>query len=96
MAQQAPLLGRYTRHAGWAAAVAEALLAGPAEVAVVDRPDLLALARRATSPGAVVVGCGPLVEGRPAGAAYVCRGFVCEAPTTDADRLAEQLGVVLR
>jgi uncharacterized protein YyaL (SSP411 family) len=95
MAQQAPLLGRYARHAGWAAAVAEALLAGPAEVAVVDRPDLLALARRATSPGAVVVGSGPLVEGRPPGAAYVCRGFVCEAPTTDADRLAEQLGVVL-
>ena len=29
-------------------------------------------------------------EGRDAGGsatAYVCRGFVCEAPTTDADRL---------
>ena len=96
MATLAPLLGRYARFAGWAAAVAEAMLAGPAEVAVVERPDLLAVARRATSPGAVVVAAGPLLEGRPAGAAYVCRGFVCEAPTTDPDRLAEQLQVIVR
>ncbi|MFN2523503.1 MAG: N-acylglucosamine 2-epimerase, partial [Mycobacteriales bacterium] len=89
----APLFGRHARFAGWACAVAEALVAGPAEVAVVERPDLLAVARLATSPGAVVVGSGPLVEGRPAGAAYVCRSFVCEAPTTDAARLREQLGV---
>ena len=40
------------RHAG---AVAEALLAGPAEVAVVGRPDLERLARLGTAPGAVVV-----------------------------------------
>ncbi|MCW2680987.1 MAG: hypothetical protein JWM62_2388 [Frankiales bacterium] len=90
----APLMGRHARFAGWAAAVGEALLAGPAEVVVLDRPDLLQVARRATSPGAVVVTGGPLAEGRPAGAAYVCRGFVCETPTTDADRLAEQLGVL--
>jgi uncharacterized protein len=95
MAGQAPLLARYARHAGWAAAVGEALLAGPAEVAVVDRPDLLAVARLATSPGAVVVGAGPLAEGRPPGAAYVCRGFVCDAPTTEAARLADQLGVAV-
>lgn len=31
----------------------------------------------------------PLVDGRPA--AYVCRGFVCEHPTTDPDALARQL-----
>jgi len=63
------------------------------EVAVVGRPDLLAVARRTTSPGAVVVGGGdgPLMAGRPTGAAYVCRGFVCEAPTTDASVLAGQL-----
>jgi uncharacterized protein YyaL (SSP411 family) len=95
LAVQAPLLGRYARFAGWAAATAEALVAGPAEVAVVDRPDLLAVARRATSPGAVVVAAGPLLEGRPPGAAYVCRGFVCEAPTTDEQRLREQLAVVV-
>jgi uncharacterized protein YyaL (SSP411 family) len=92
----APLLARHARYAGWAGAVGEALLAGPAEVVVLDRPDLLALARRATAPGAVVVTAGPLAEGRPGGAAYVCRGSVCEAPTTDPDRLAEQLQVVLR
>jgi uncharacterized protein YyaL (SSP411 family) len=65
------------------------------EVAVVDRPDLLALARRSPSPGAVIVGAGdsPLLSDRPGGAAYVCRGFVCELPTTAADILAEQLGV---
>ena len=88
----APLMSRHARFAGWAAAVGEALVAGPAEVVVLDRPDLLAVARRATSPGAVVVTAGPLAEGRPAGAAYVCRQFVCEAPTTDAGRLAQQLG----
>jgi uncharacterized protein YyaL (SSP411 family) len=42
-----------------------------------------------------VVGSGPLTEGRPAGAAYVCRGFVCDAPTTDEARLREQLAVAL-
>jgi uncharacterized protein YyaL (SSP411 family) len=88
----APLLGRHARFAGWAAAVGEALIAGPAEVVVLDRPDLLAVARLGTSPGAAVVTGGPLAEGRPAGAAYVCRQFVCEAPTTDAARLAEQVG----
>ncbi len=92
LATVGPLLGRQARFVGWAAAVGEALLAGPAEVVVLDRPDLLAVARLATSPGAVVVTAGPLAEGRPTGAAYVCRGFVCEAPTTDPARLAEQLG----
>ena len=89
----APLMSRHARFAGWAAAVGEALVAGPAEVVVLDRPDLLAVARLATSPGAVIATSGPLAEGRPAGAAYVCRQFVCEAPTTDAGRLSEQLGV---
>jgi len=89
----APLLGRHARFAGWALAAAEALVAGPAEVVVLDRPDLLAVARLGTSPGAVVTTGGALAEGRTAGAAYVCRGFVCELPTTDAARLREQLSV---
>jgi uncharacterized protein YyaL (SSP411 family) len=89
----APLMTRHARFAGWAAAVGEALLAGPAEVVVLDRPDLLEIAYRATSPGAVVVTAGPLAEGREPGAAYVCRSFVCELPTTEAARLREQLGV---
>ena len=96
LATLTPLLGRHARFAGWAAAAGEALLAGPAEVVVLDRPDLLAVARLATSPGAVVVTGGALAAGRPAGAAYVCRQFTCEAPTTDADRLRIQLGVTQR
>ena len=32
----------------------------------------------------------PTIAGEPA--AYVCRGFVCQAPTTDLTELAEQLG----
>ncbi|MFD3355075.1 thioredoxin domain-containing protein [Streptomyces fradiae] len=99
---------RAPRFIGWGLAVAEALLDGPREVAVagpVGDPERAALHRVAllgTAPGAVVaVGepdgeefpllrDRPLVDGRPA--AYVCRHFTCEAPTTDADRLARQLG----
>ncbi|MBM7807423.1 uncharacterized protein YyaL (SSP411 family) [Geodermatophilus bullaregiensis] len=96
------LVRRAPRAAGWAAAVAEALLAGPLEVAVSgpagpDRDALAAAARASTSPGAVVV-VGepdtpgvPLLAGRPAiggrPAAYVCRGFVCAAPVTDVSAL---------
>lgn len=63
---------------------------------MLGRPDLLAVARRTTSPGAVVVTAGPLAAGRPDGAAYVCRSMVCELPTTDVDQLASRLGVVAR
>ncbi|MGW1065902.1 thioredoxin domain-containing protein [Streptomyces aureus] len=94
---------RVPRFVGWGLAVAEALLDGPREVAVVGEgtdPATTALARTAflgTAPGAVVaVGAPgsdelplladrPLVDGKPA--AYVCRNFVCDAPTTDPDRL---------
>ncbi len=96
LATLAVLFGKHARFAGWGCAVGEALLAGPAEVVVLDRPDLLRLAHRATSPGAVVAVNGPLTEGRKPGAAYVCRSSVCELPTTEADRLIEQLGVVLQ
>jgi uncharacterized protein YyaL (SSP411 family) len=91
----APLARRHPRFAGWALAGMEALLSGPVEVAVAARPDLAALARLTPAPGAVVVsrGSSPLLTGRAAGAAYVCRGFVCEAPTRDAATLAVQLGV---
>ncbi|MHB8451232.1 MAG: thioredoxin domain-containing protein [Mycobacteriales bacterium] len=93
----APLAARHPRFAGWAAAVAEAAAAGPLEVAVVGREDLARVARRTPSPGAVVVtgGDSPLLADRPPGAAYVCRAFTCQAPTTDAGQLAVQLGVTL-
>jgi uncharacterized protein YyaL (SSP411 family) len=93
------------RFAGWALAVAEARAAGPLQVAVVgtgpDADALLAVARASTSPGLVAVAGEPdatgiplladrpLVDGRAA--AYVCRGFVCDRPTTDTDELRQQL-----
>jgi hypothetical protein len=61
--------------------------------------ELAQVARRGTSPGAVVV-CGspdaegvPLLAERPlvdgAAAAYVCRGFVCDRPVVEPGPLAE-------
>ncbi|MFE2425350.1 thioredoxin domain-containing protein [Streptomyces sp. NPDC059373] len=102
------LAGRVPRFIGWGLAVGEAALDGPREVAVVGPaadPGTAALHRtalRGTAPGAVVaagepgsdefalLAGRPLVGGRPA--AYVCRHFVCAAPTADAEVLREQLG----
>jgi uncharacterized protein YyaL (SSP411 family) len=103
LASLARLVTRAPRAAGWAAAVGEALLAGPLEVAVSgpagpERDALTAAARASTSPGAVVV-VGepdapgvPLLADRPTRdgrpAAYVCRGFVCSAPVTEVSALS--------
>jgi hypothetical protein len=90
----APIVERQPRFAGWSASAAEALVAGPLEVAVVDAPELARIARLATSPGAVVVtgGDSPLLADRPVAGAYVCRDFVCQAPTTDGAALAASVG----
>ncbi|MCV2489522.1 thioredoxin domain-containing protein [Geodermatophilus sp. YIM 151500] len=103
LASLARLVDAAPRAAGWAAAVGEALLAGPLEVAVSgpagpERDALALAARRSTSPGAVVVvgepdAAGvPLLASRPSvdgrPAAYVCRGFVCSAPVTDVSALS--------
>ncbi|MEV1078944.1 thioredoxin domain-containing protein [Streptomyces sp. NPDC050211] len=99
---------RVPRFIGWGLAVAEALLDGPKEVAIVgpslDDKATKALHRTAllgTAPGAVVaVGTPdsdelPLLAGRPLvqdePAAYVCRNFTCDAPTTDLERLRTAL-----
>jgi uncharacterized protein YyaL (SSP411 family) len=105
-------LAGHARFAGWGLAVAEALVDGPREVAVVGLPHdpaTVALHRAAllgTAPGAAVVAGEPdtagvpllagrpLVGGRPA--AYVCRQFTCDAPTTEPDRLAAALGARMR
>jgi len=106
------LAEQHARFAGWGLAVAEALLDGPREVAVVgalgdDRTvGLHRVALMATAPGAAVaVGDPgqpsdvPLLHDRPvvdgAPAAYVCRHFTCEAPSTDEAVLAEAIGARL-
>ncbi|HET7327898.1 MAG TPA: thioredoxin domain-containing protein [Nocardioidaceae bacterium] len=102
------IAGTAPRFAGWGLAVAEAVLAGPAEVAVVGpaddpaRADLLRAALGSPAAGTVVaVGAPgatevPLLRDRPlvddAAAAYVCRGFVCERPVTDVRALTAALG----
>ena len=104
-----PIAARYPRAVGMGLAVADALLSGPAEIAIVgpaDDPrtrDLLRTALHLAPPGAVfAIGSGdadgsavPLLAGRGlvnAGpAAYVCRGFTCEAPVTSTGALREAL-----
>ncbi len=87
--------------------VAEAMLAGPLQIAVVGDPDdpgraeLARVAWQATAAGTVVaVGEPdtpgiPLLAGRPlvdgVAAAYVCRGFVCRRPVTSPAELAAEL-----
>ncbi|WP_427385122.1 thioredoxin domain-containing protein [Janibacter sp. G56] len=96
-----PIADQDPRFAGWTLAAAEAAVAGPLQVAIVgDGPDAEALfdvARRSTSPGLVIAHGTPDAPGQPlladrplvAGraAAYVCRGFVCDAPVTDVTAL---------
>ncbi|WP_377641706.1 thioredoxin domain-containing protein [Oryzobacter terrae] len=93
------------RFAGWSLAVAEAVLAGPLQVAVVgDGPDADGLRRvafAATSPGLVVAFGPPDADGVPlladrplvggSAAAYVCRGFVCDRPVTTTEELTAAL-----
>ncbi|MEU8621378.1 thioredoxin domain-containing protein [Streptomyces sp. NPDC048623] len=98
---------RAPRFIGWGLAVAEALLDGPREIAVVGAPDdegfraLRRTALHAATPGAVLA-AGlpdseefPLLKDRPLvdgrAAAYVCRHFVCDAPATDPELLARRL-----
>ncbi|MFI6880256.1 thioredoxin domain-containing protein [Streptomyces sp. NPDC050400] len=95
---------RAPRFIGNGLAVAEALLDGPREVAVVGEIGgrMHHAALTGTAPGAVVAAGPegstelPLLADRPlvdgGEAAYVCRHFVCDAPVTDADRLAGVLG----
>ncbi len=103
------LAARAPRFIGWGLAAAEALTDGPCEVAVIGPAtdpatvELHRTALLATAPGAVVavgepgptdvplLADRPLLDGRPA--AYVCRHFTCDAPTSDGAALAASLGV---
>jgi uncharacterized protein YyaL (SSP411 family) len=96
---------RHPRFAGHWLTAAEAMVRGPLQVAVVGpepgRAELLAHARR-VAPGGTVVVAGepdtpgvPLLADRPpvdgAAAAYVCRGFVCDRPSTSTAELTASL-----
>jgi uncharacterized protein YyaL (SSP411 family) len=100
IASAATIATRLPRFAGWTLAAAEALVAGPLEIAVVggaeQRHELHRAALHLPSPGAVVVGGEvgldvPLFEQRDLvddrAAAYVCRGFVCQRPVTTVEEL---------
>ncbi len=96
IASAANIATQVPRFAGWTLAAAEAVLAGPLEIAVVgsreERTELHRAALGMASPGAVVIAGDvgldiplfeqrDLVDGHPA--AYVCEGFVCRQPVTD-------------
>ncbi len=98
------LATRAPRVAGWGLVAASAMVAGPIEIAVTGSPndegfaDLLATARFVPLPGTVVAWGDPdvplmrdrpLIDGRAA--AYICRGFVCTVPVTEASSMRAQL-----
>jgi uncharacterized protein YyaL (SSP411 family) len=102
----AVLLQRFPRSAGWHLAAAEALQAGPLQIAVAGEPgparDELARVARRHAPAGSVIDVGrpdepgrELLAHRPeiggAPAAYVCRGFVCDRPVTGAEALLDLL-----
>ncbi|GIE28848.1 hypothetical protein Ait01nite_018930 [Actinoplanes italicus] len=104
LATLGPLIEGHPRFAGYAAAVGEAALTGPYEIAVAtsDPADLLVEAAFRHAPGGSVIVVGtpdqpgvPLLADRPltdgAATAYVCRGFVCERPVTTPDDLLARL-----
>ncbi|MFG1643603.1 thioredoxin domain-containing protein [Amycolatopsis sp. NPDC049252] len=101
------LAGRVPRFAGHWLSVAEALQAGPVQVAVVGSDaELLRAAARGVhgggivlagepdAPGVPLLADRPLVEG--SAAAYVCRGYVCDRPVTTSEALTAQLLTALR
>jgi uncharacterized protein YyaL (SSP411 family) len=96
-----PLVASHTRFAGWGSAVFVTWLDGPREVAIVDAGDseLRNIVIRGTAPGMVYSfdADTPLLQHRKMisdePTAYVCRGFVCDAPTNNLEVLRTSIGV---
>lgn len=95
-----PLVSTHTRFAGWSGSVLAMWLDGPREVALaasVDS-DFKKLVVLGTSPGLVYAWNHdqPLLQGRAkqneADTAFVCRGFVCQAPITNAEEFKKAIG----
>ena len=102
-----PLIARAPRAIGWGLVAATALLDGPIQVAIigpagVGTDELWHRAWMSTAPGAVIARSAPnvnptvgllknrsMISNQPT--AYVCRGFVCDLPTTDPNELTQKL-----
>jgi len=96
-----PLVASHTRFAGWGSAMFVTWLDGPREVAIVGPSDsgFQNVLAQGTAPG-MVYAWGteqPLLQDRKLvseqATAYVCRGFVCDAPSTDVQVLKKSIGV---
>jgi len=96
-----PLVASHTRFAGWGSATFVTWLDGPREVAIVGPSDseLQNVLAQGTAPGLVYAWDSeqPLLQNRKVlketATAYVCRGFVCDAPTNDLQTLKKSIGV---
>ena len=97
-------LARYPHALGHAATVADTIVNGSTQVALVGEPSdprfrrLAACVGECLVPGLVLAGGPPtehpsLLRGRDTGAptAWVCRGFVCDLPTSVSGELERQL-----
>lgn len=95
-----PLVASHTRFAGWGSAMFVTWLDGPREVAVVgpSNSELQNVLVQGTAPGMVYAWGAdqPLILNRnlldEKATAYVCRGFVCDAPTTELQVLKKAIG----
>ena len=96
-----PLVASHTRFAGWGSAMFVTWLDGPREVAVFgeNNSEFRETLVKGTAPGMVYAWGSdqPLLINRQAvdgkTTAYVCRGFICDAPTTDLQILKNSTGV---
>ena len=107
LAKITPLMARAPRAIGWGLVAATALLDGPRQIAIIgpsgeESDELWRRAWKSSAPGAVIARTAPngdptvgLLKNRPMvgdhPTAYVCRGFVCELPTTDPTELTQIL-----